>query len=101
MTRAEEYLKYMNEQRDYLAAHREEYEEARDGLRNTAVEVLTSITLKLMTVNADSEPHRSHWVCAQCRSDLEPMNRALRLIKEFEKTREKVSKYDKAQAVEE
>jgi len=91
---AQEHAKYIDERRAFLAANREKYEQALEGLTVLARDILTKIGLRLMTVNSDSPPSKALWIVAQCREILTEFSGELKLINDFESAKAKVLKYD-------
>ena len=65
--RVEEYAEYIEDERKFLADNRERVAEFKKALPEQAAEVLKKIGMKILMVNADTDPNKSHWCIAQCR----------------------------------
>ena len=92
------YGEFIEEERAFLATNREKVKELQETLPQQALELLRKLTAKIIMVNADSDPNRSHWALAQCRQIIAGWDGELGLVQKFEKTEKRVAKYDMEQA---
>jgi hypothetical protein len=92
----EEYAAYIEDERKFLSDNRQRVAEFKKELPIKAAEVLKKIGMKILMVNADSDPNKSHWAIAQCREVLAHWDRDLGILEKFETAEKRVASYDQA-----
>ena len=90
----DEYKSFIEDERAWLAGHREEYDELKGTLEKQAFEILQQLSLKVSQCNADSPSSKSHYAMGQCRQVLAGWGKELQLIEKFDKATNRIVKFD-------
>jgi len=97
-TTTTEYKEFINDERAWMAKHREEYKEMKKTLPHQAFDILRQIALKIAQCNADSPAEKSHYTMGQCRQVMAGWDKELGLIDKFEKAEKRITAFDLAEA---
>lgn len=89
-----QFEEYIESLRSENAKNIEKYNEAVETYEDSKSRVFERLKNTLNAANADDEPHRSHWIVAQCKMILSELAGMENTINTFEQNRKAIAAYD-------